>query len=238
MTAAPFPLKPASRRLTGFSSVCSVAFHGDFILSRSAQENKVVLWLIQNFNSKEPTPPYEEAPTTHEYRDTRSAFGGTFERIMQFSTPDAHPFFLRFGFFTHPHMHPVLAMGNIHGKIFLWDLTTIEEYGRGGGWDDDHHHQHHHTTNCNREGSTSSCSTTTTTTAGMSALTVGGPGSGSRSAHPKRDDISDVFAVIKPHLTLDIPKFKGTIRHIAFSLAGNYMVAVGDQGHISISKRW
>ncbi|KAF8545030.1 WD40-repeat-containing domain protein, partial [Trichophaea hybrida] len=189
-----------------------VAFHGDYIISKSANENKIVLWAIQNFNSKEPPPPSEKAPTTHEYRDTRSAFGGTFERILQFQALDTDPFFMRFGFFAHPHMHPILAMGNIHGKVFLWDFTMIEDYGKGAGLGDD------------RDSST------------PGGTPVGS--GGTKPVHPKRDDISELFGTIKPHHTLDIPRVKSTIRHIAFSSSGNYMVVVGENNNITICKRW
>jgi len=109
-------------------------------------------------------------------------------------------------------MHPILAMGNIHGKVFLWDFTMIEDYGKGAGLGDD------------RDSST------------PGGTPVGS--GGTRPAHPKRDDISELFGTIKPHHTLDIPRVKSTIRHIAFSLSGNYMVVVGENNNITICKRW
>jgi polycomb protein EED len=78
-----------------------LAFHGDLILSKAANKCKIVLWSIQNFTSRIPPPPADKAPTTHERSETWSAFGGAFERLLQFSIPDTEPFFMRFGFFGH-----------------------------------------------------------------------------------------------------------------------------------------
>jgi polycomb protein EED len=199
-----------------------VAFHGDYILSKSANENKIVLWAIQNFNSKLPPPPAEKVPTTHEYRAVRSAFGGTFERILQFKVDDALPFFMRPALFAQPGYHPILAMGNSSGKVFLWDLYMIEMYGRGAGL-----------------GGSEPESARDSSTPGVGTpASGGGGGGGGGKVNIKRDDISELFGVVRPHHTLDLKQAKSTIRHIAFSLDGKYMVVVGENSTITICKRW
>jgi len=167
--------------------------------------------MIQNFNSKNPPPPLDAAPTTHEYRDTRSAFGGTFERILQFSSPGTDPFFMRFGFFAEPFMHPMLAIGTWEGKILLWDLKVIEQKGVGPGLGV-----------AKRDSSTPSEN-------GASLAGGGKPG--------RKDDISDLFGKIAAHATRMLPR-KIPIRYISWSPNGEYMVAVAHQSTIFILKRW
>jgi len=187
-----------------------VAFHGDYILSKAAREGKIVLWAIQNFTSKVPPPSPDKAPTTHEWRETRSAFGGSFERILQFNAPDTEPFFMHFGFFSQPYKHPMLVMGSTVGKVSMWDLARIEKHSREPG--------------SSREG-------TTPSDPGNSTARKGTPKS-------KEDDVSELFGLIKAHEVMDIPKVKSTIRDIAWSPGGDYMVLVGENGIITICKRW
>ncbi|KAI5845374.1 WD40-repeat-containing domain protein [Tricharina praecox] len=197
-----------------------VAFHGDYILSRAADENIIVLWAIQNFSSKDPPPGPELAPTTHEYRDTRSAFGGSFERLLQFQANDTIPFYMHFNLFASPGHHPLLAMGATTGRVYLWDLYMIEQYGRGAGIGDD-------VASSVPPARESSCSVT--------------PGAGTPApgkVHVKRDDISELFGKVRPHATLEFKQAKGGVRHIAFSNDGRYMVAVGHMSQINICKRW
>ena len=49
-------------------------FYGDLILSKAAEENKIVLWKVTNFNSKRPPPGPDQAPKTGEFEDTRNGF--------------------------------------------------------------------------------------------------------------------------------------------------------------------
>lgn len=67
-----------------------------------------------------------------------------------------------------------------------------------------------------------------------------GPGEGSArptsSKSKKEDGINDPFAVIKPHLTQDIPKGK-TVREVGFSKNGECMVAVGDFGMVALFQK-
>lgn len=189
--------------------VDSLAFYEDFILSKSAAEDKIVLWTIQNFNSRAPPPLPDLVPTTYDDSGTRSVFGGTYERILQFQAVDTQPFYMRFGFFSHPHKSPILAMGNINGKVFLWDLSMIQKYGKWGTGD-------------KSEGTPSEKGTHLPAVSGKLI---------------KQDDIGDFFGLVKPHHTIDIPKVKTTIRHAAWSPDGLHMVVVGENSHITICRR-
>lgn len=182
-----------------------LAFHGDYILSKAAKESRIVLWAIQNFTSKAPPPKPEEAPTTHEWRETRSAFGGSFERLLQFEIKDTEPFFMRFGFFSQPGSHPLLAMGSTAGRVNMWDLMRTETWAQDGAGSE------------------------------RGSPVAGRAGSGGARAG---DDLSDPFGVIKPHGTIDIPRVKTPIRHVAFSVGGEWMVMVGEASMITICRRW
>ncbi|KAE8447750.1 hypothetical protein EG329_010144 [Mollisiaceae sp. DMI_Dod_QoI] len=85
-----------------------VAWHGDLILSKAANEHCIVLWSINAFDSSSPPPPPTTAPTIHDLtRDTRSAFlsssssnsAALYTRHLQFSIPDSEIIFMRFSLF-------------------------------------------------------------------------------------------------------------------------------------------
>lgn len=115
----------------------SVAFYGDYIFSRAAAEEYIVMWAIENFSSEAPPPKPDEAPPVNGWKDTRSAFGGTFRRLLQFSAPDTSPFYMHFGLWNPENEHPLLVMGNTRGKTYIWDLRMIETFGTGPSSDDE-----------------------------------------------------------------------------------------------------
>lgn len=130
-----------------------VCFYGDLILSKAAEENKIVLWMVTGFNSLEPPPPANSAPSTRIFQDTRSGFYQQeicsegispsesqsplhspriplFSRLLEFLVPFSELFYMRFSLLTpsrqHPHLHSVVAIGNTKTKIFFWDLKGLE----------------------------------------------------------------------------------------------------------------
>ena len=135
-----------------------VSFYGDLILSKAAEENKIVLWMVTGFNSKASPPSPDSAPGTSTFQDSRSGFLSKamhaeearkiehhensqqpripfFTRLLEFQVPFAELFYMRFSLLvpspTHPHLHPVLAIGNTKTKVFF-DLTGLET-GQDGG---------------------------------------------------------------------------------------------------------
>jgi polycomb protein EED len=136
-----------------------ICFYGDMILSKAAAENKIVMWMITGFNSKAPPPSPDSAPGTGTFQETRSGFflqrysneelhrtssGELLQlqkiplltRLLEFQVPFSDLFYMRFSLLmpsrAHPHLHPVLAIGNTKTKIFFWDLMGLE-VGYDGG---------------------------------------------------------------------------------------------------------
>lgn len=195
-------------------------FHGDYILSKAAKESRIVLWAIEGFTSRSSPPTPAEAPTTHEWCETRSAWGGGFERMCQFEIVGTDPFFMRFGLFTRANCHPVLAMGSTTGRVNMWDLCRTELSSRLPS------------------GEIDAVTSQSLITGEQIVELMGGQGHKLKISEGKKDILGDPYGVTKPHHHLDIPKVKTTIRHIAFSQGGEYMVMVGEGSMISICKRW
>ncbi|KAK9390677.1 WD40-repeat-containing domain protein [Lipomyces mesembrius] len=109
--------------------VDSVSFYGDLILSKAAKENKIVLWRIDGFKSEmADILSQDNAPTNHDkQRETMSAFGPGFTRLVQFSTPNTAPWYMRFGKLTGAdNLSPLLAMGNDSARVYVFDLKSYE----------------------------------------------------------------------------------------------------------------
>ncbi|KAI5838728.1 WD40-repeat-containing domain protein [Morchella snyderi] len=186
-----------------------LAWHGDVVLSKAAKESRIVLWAIQGFTSRVDPAAWGAPPTTHEFRETRSVFGAGFERLAMFECRDTEPFFMRFGFFGARGLHPVLAMGSTLGRVNMWDLCRTEMFRKESG-------------SRGREESVGSAGGEVPL--GVKVKVV--------------DDVSDPFGLVRPHHFLDIPKVRSPVRHIAFSVGGEYMVMVGEQSMITVCKRW
>lgn len=63
---------------------------------------------------------------------TRSAFGGTFLRLLTFDMVSIEPFYMRFGLLKQQGQRPMLAMGNIRARYSFWDLQRFEERATAG----------------------------------------------------------------------------------------------------------
>lgn len=200
-----------------------LSFHGDYILSKAAKESRIVLWAIEGFTSRAVPPTAAEAPTTHEWRETRSAWGGGFERLCQFEITKTDPFFMRFGLFTRAGCHPVLAMGSTTGRVNVWDLCRTEVFAKLPLADGE------------TPPSESPAGELRVQSVGTGINELG---RGLKISEGKKDVLGDPYGVVKPHHFFDIQKVKTTIRHIAFSQGGEYMVMVGEGSMISICKRW
>lgn len=108
----------------------------------------------------------------------------------------------------------------------MWDLCRTEAFAKVSQTDGDR---------------VQSESSAADSRAGSVAGASGGAGSlgeGLKISEAKRDILGNPHSVVKPHHFSDIPKVKTTIRHIAFSQGGEYMVMVGEGSMISICKRW
>lgn len=134
-------------------------FYGDLIISKAAEENKIVLWMVTGFNPNASPPSPDSAPGTGTFQDTRSgfilseAYGEVLNkedsqepshspkipllsRLLEFHVPFSELFYMRFSLLmpsrAHPDLHPMLAIGNTKTKMFFWDLKALE-VGHDGG---------------------------------------------------------------------------------------------------------
>ncbi|KAI9774607.1 MAG: hypothetical protein M1840_002856 [Geoglossum simile] len=221
-----------------------VAFHHDLILSKAAREGKIVLWHIKNFSSQAPPPSPDRNPTTHDLKDTRSAFGDGFERLLQFKIPGENdPFFMRFDLFSAPGKHPVLAMGDMYGKVSMWDLTRLVE---SAGIPPALLNKMAKKTNPkfknpvvkaqqHRDGSAASSTVSSNAVNDDSQQSSTNPISTSTG---KIYDLSDPFARLEAHATVGLTKHNSTVRKAAWSVGGEWLVVCGEQGMLSVLRRW
>ena len=138
---------------------CAV-FYGDLVLSKAAQENKIVLWKITGFDTRAPPPEPTTAPKTGEYLDTRNGFmrrvtnekNGVevvelapdfqdqppYQRLLEFDSPHSSSFYMRFALLLpspdFPELHPALVFGNTATEVRFWDLERLS-LGYAGGLD-------------------------------------------------------------------------------------------------------
>ncbi|EON66049.1 hypothetical protein W97_05292 [Coniosporium apollinis CBS 100218] len=224
-----------------------VRFYNDLIISRSAKENKILLWRIDGFNSSHPPPPSASAPPkTSSSPPTRSAFGARFQRLLQFEAPLTNLFYMRFGLFHAPEKHPVLVMGNERSKLFFWDLQALEEgvesgdptLGRGGRGG--YRGRGKGAVGSGRQGvlreesiaSNVSGVSSNVGSVGVSSATSTGSGG------ERKWNIGDPFRGIVAHKSITVGKVTFATRAIAWSGGGEWCVAVGDNGMICLFRRW
>lgn len=216
------------------ADLLSLRFYDDLILSRSAKENKILLWKIDGFSSSGAVPAASAAPppTSGSAIGTRSAFGGRFQLLLQFDAPATTLFYMRFGLFHQPHKHPILAMGNEKSKLFFWDLQRLEEGGAADGKDEPAFKLPRRKGRGDALGETREQSI-------VSNASSGAVSSSNSSAPPeKKFTVRDPFALVAAHKAVTVPKIGFAVRQIAWSNGGEWCVAVGDCGMICLFRRW
>jgi polycomb protein EED len=225
----------------------SVQWYNDLILSHACREGKIILWSIDNFSSDRTTPPApiptssatcSRTPVTipaNSTSSTRSAWGGRFQRLMQFELPYTNQFYIRFSIFHELGRHPIIIAGNERSKAFFWDLQRLESSGTGENASQNSKGTPLGLPRYVREGSSAS-----TASSAFSA----GPGNTKAKQKKAKEQvrdrgISDPFRSIKAHKIVEIPKYKAfAFRHMAWSRDGQWSVAVGDCGTINVFHRW
>ncbi|KAI9677768.1 MAG: hypothetical protein M1829_002540 [Trizodia sp. TS-e1964] len=208
-----------------------VKFHHDLILSKAAKEEKIVLWRIEGFSSSLPPPAPESAPSAYEWHETRSAFGGGFERLLQFATPGTNPFFMHFGLFSQPNKHPVLAMGNQRGNVYFWDLQRLEHWPATADLTDlpflAPEAQKKRYLSALRERSVASATSGSILDTADGAAAAAGPLDLKAARRDKRYDVSDPFGLLKAHHTVRIPRSEHfLIRQAAWSVGAIDLTAL------------
>ncbi|RII06573.1 hypothetical protein CUC08_Gglean009799 [Alternaria sp. MG1] len=225
-----------------------VQWYDDLILSHACRENKIILWSIDEFNSDRSTVPpapipsssavHSRTPVTipaNSTSSTRSAWGGRFQRLLQFELPHTNQFYIRFSVFHELGRHPILVAGNEKSKTFFWDLQRLENSGTGEDGSQSTKGLPPALPRHVREGSSAS-----TASSAISA------GSGNTKAkqqklkeQPRDRGVSDPFRSVKAHKIVETPKYKAfAFRHFAWSRDGQWCVGVGDCGTINIFNRW
>ncbi|MCJ1284510.1 hypothetical protein MMC26_003843 [Xylographa opegraphella] len=218
----------------------------------------IVLWRIEGFDSSNTPPSPSSAPTTHEFRPTRSAFGGTYQRLLQFEALETTPFYMRFSLFCQPGMRPILVIGNEKSKVFFWDLQSLEEWdGASKEVDEDDNDTRFKVPRAKkgiarkvlskqRESSIASTTTTTTNTGSSvdpnhrfhsTSLTATDDSVESHSRARLKFAVDDPFRALIPHRTHVVPRVTFASRQAAWSVGGEWMVVVGDQGMIALFTR-
>ncbi|KAF2035212.1 WD40 repeat-like protein [Setomelanomma holmii] len=223
-----------------------VQWYNDLIFSHACREDKIILWKIDEFSSHCVDIPDAPVPVSNAVTSrtpvtipanstsgTRSAWGGRFQRLLQFDLPNTNQFYMRFSIFHELGRHPILVAGNERSKAFFWDLQRLETSGTGedGMQSERPLGLPRHV----REGSSSSIASSA-----MSA------GSGTTKAkrkkvkEPPRDrGVADPFQSIKAHKIIEVPKYIAfPFRHFAWSRDGQWCIGVGDNGLINVFHRW
>lgn len=222
----------------------SVQWWNDLIFSKAAREGKIVLWKIDGFTSEIDTVPPAPIPVSSAIKskttvtipknstsNTRSAWGGRFQRLLQFDLPDTPEFYMRFSVFNELGRHPILVAGDRKSRIFFWDLQRLETSGTG----DNVPKSFSEPTRHNRGGSSTSDSSTAVSNS-LGAVKAKQK-NGAQQCCDK--GISDPFHSIKPHKTIVVPRYKAfSLRQFAWSNDGQWCVGTGDHGLISVFHRW
>ncbi|KAI9837390.1 MAG: hypothetical protein M1838_004836 [Thelocarpon superellum] len=185
-------------------------FHGDLMLSKCARESMIVLWRIEGFSSTVSPPAPDAAPSTYEPADTRSAFGGRYQRLLQFAMPNTGIFYMRFSLFGQPHQHPILAMGDESGKVLMWDLQKLE--------------------------GTSEMAQRPMGRSGALISDVEVPRD-EGLAPAVMSKATDPLKPLRAHWTIDIPDGDFCARQAAWSVGGEWLVVVGDASTIGLMRR-
>ncbi|KAH7379516.1 WD40-repeat-containing domain protein [Pyrenochaeta sp. MPI-SDFR-AT-0127] len=228
-----------------------VQWYNDLILSHACREDKIILWRIEGFHSERseiPPPPiptsgavYSTTPVTipaNSISDTRSAWGGRFQRLLQFELPYTNQFYIRFSIFHELGRHPILVAGNEKSKTFFWDLQRLEEAGTGddvslsegtkGFPSGVPRHVREDSSTSNASSAISAISSTVTKTKQKIA-----------KEQPRDRGICDPFRSIRAHKIVEIPKYNAfPLRHFSWSRDGQWCVGVGDCGLINVFNRW
>ena len=217
-----------------------------------------MLWRIEGFDSSNPASP-SSAPTTHEFRPTRSAFGGTYQRLLQFEALETTPFYMRFSLFCQPEKRPILVIGNEKSKVFFWDLQSLEEWEGNSGDGDENNDSRFKIPRAKkgiarktskfpkqRESSVASTATTTTNTGSSigpngllysASLNVTEDNIEGNSRARQKFAVDNPFKTLVPHRTHVVPRVTFASRQVAWSVGGEWMVVVGDQGMIALFTR-
>ena len=150
----------------------------------------------------------------------------------------------------------MLVIGNESSKVYFWDLQRLEDWteaddnnnvegGDGGGFKVPFVVKKKHAGGRPR-GKQRELSVASTTTSGSLAVrsegeveVVAAAAAADMTAPKsrKRYGVEDPFKRLQPHHTVVVPKVLFASRQAAWSVGGEWMVVVGDQGMIAVFHR-
>ncbi|MCJ1297490.1 hypothetical protein MMC08_000277 [Hypocenomyce scalaris] len=220
-----------------------VAWYDDLILSKCADSHKIVLWRIENFSSDSPPPPASSAPTAHSFTPTRSAFGGGYQRLLEFECKETTSFYIRFSLFHQPFQRPLLVIGNESSKVYFWDLQRLEVWtgaddeGEGFKVPIKKKHAGGRPRIKQREPSIASTTTSSSFAPKSEDSTTEVVADMTAPKSRRRYGVEDPFKKLQPHHMVVVPKVFFASRQAAWSVGGEWMVVVGDQGMIAVFHR-
>ncbi|KAF1843461.1 WD40 repeat-like protein [Cucurbitaria berberidis CBS 394.84] len=243
--------KPAMVHYPHFSTteihtdfVDCVQWYNDLILSHACREDKIIMWAIDGFNSDRSVIPPAPIPTSsavnsrtpvtipaNSTSNTRSAWPGRFQRLMQFDLPHTINFYNRFSIFHELGHHPILAVGNDKSKVHFWDLQRLEASSPGqDGYPPE-----------GAKGLSRYSREESLISNASSAISAGSTKSKQKKSKkpPRETGISDPFRSIHAHKIIEIPKYKAfPFRQFSWSRDGQWCVGVGDRGFMTVFHRW
>ncbi|KAF2847037.1 WD40 repeat-like protein [Plenodomus tracheiphilus IPT5] len=227
-----------------------VQWYNDLILSHAAREDHILLWRIDKFSSdrlETPPPPIptsaavnSKTPVTvpaDSTSNTRSAWGGRFQRLLKFDLPHCGIYYLRFSLFHEMGRHPMLVAGNERSRAFFWDLQRIEEthVGEDGMQYDVSDALPLSLPRHVRESSTSTASSAVSAGSGTTTKTKRNKIKGL----PRDRGLGDPFQPIKAHKSIEVPKYQAfPFYKFAWSRDGQWCVGVGSPSLINVFHRW
>lgn len=244
--------KPATIHYPHFSTtevhtdfIDCVEWYNDLILSHAARENHILLWRIDRFSSDRLDTPPVPIPTSaavdsttpvtvpaDSTPNTRSAWGGHFQRLLKFDLPHCNMFYLRFSLFHEMGRHPILVAGNERSKAFFWDLQCLEQIHLDEDQvrRDELHMLPSDFPHQVRESSDS------TVSSGSGTITKTKAKKSTNST--RYASLGNPFQPIKAHSTIEVPKYQAFPFHkFAWSRDGQWCVGVGHPGLINVFHR-
>jgi polycomb protein EED len=151
---------------------------------------------------------------------------------------------MRFSLFHYPGRRPILVIGNEKSKVFFWDLQALEEWDAtapripqtDGNYEVPSRAAKRviaHKSSGLRQGSYDSETTGTTGTGPAEGEVIG---EGDPQAKEKFA-VDDPFRVLLPHKVHVVPRVSFAARQTSWSVGGEWMVLVGDEGMIVLFGR-
>lgn len=209
-----------------------VVFHGDLIISKACEEDKIVLWMVTGFDSNAEPPSPSAAPKSSTFAETRSGFltdaqrargEPGYQRLLEFATPRSDYFYMRFGLLDQPSLHPILVFANAMSDVYFWDFKRLE-VGHSGSKDQSRQREP-------SRGDSRLRSESVGTSSASLALETSGVTAVSSSARGRdKNNISDPWTEIKAHQRTEIPKVFFQGRQACWSADGKWLLVVGDSG--------